>query len=53
MNNQGTLEITVFQQNEQVVVQITDSGYGIAAKIQDRIFEPFFTTKSMGEDSED
>ncbi|NJO16205.1 MAG: hypothetical protein HC877_10755 [Thioploca sp.] len=33
------------------VVQITDSGCGITAEIQDHIFEPVFTTKSMGESS--
>jgi PAS domain S-box-containing protein len=51
MNNQGTLQIAVFQQNSEVVVQITDSGGGIPPEIHDKIFEPFFTTKPIGEGS--
>ena len=51
MNNQEQLNIVVFPQVEQVVIQITNSGVGIPAKIKDRIFEPFFTTKGVGEGS--
>jgi predicted ATPase/signal transduction histidine kinase/tRNA A-37 threonylcarbamoyl transferase component Bud32 len=51
MNNQGQLDIVVFSQAEQIIVQITDSGVGIPAEIKDRIFEPFFTTKGAGEGS--
>jgi PAS domain S-box-containing protein len=51
MNNQGRLEIAVFQAASQVVVQVTDSGGGIPPEIQDKIFEPFFTTKPTGEGS--
>jgi signal transduction histidine kinase len=51
MNYEGQLEIAVFQQNGQVVTQITDSGPGISEEIKGRIFEPFFTTKSAGEGS--
>ena len=51
MNNQGKLEITVAQKNNQVLVQFTDSGCGIPPEIKTRIFEPFFTTKPAGEGS--
>ncbi len=51
MNNQGKLEITVAQKNNQVLVQFTDSGCGIPPEIKHRIFEPFFTTKLPGEGS--
>ncbi|NEP59240.1 MAG: GHKL domain-containing protein [Symploca sp. SIO2G7] len=51
MNNQGKLEIAVAEQENQIVVQVTDSGCGIPPEIQDKIFEPFFTTKPVGEGS--
>ncbi|MEW6493830.1 MAG: AAA family ATPase [Cyanobacteriota bacterium] len=51
MNNHGKLEITVAQENNQIVVQFTDSGCGIPPEIKPRIFEPFFTTKPAGEGS--
>lgn len=51
MHYKGTLKIEVTQQDNQVVVSITDSGEGIAEEIKDRIFEPFFTTKLPGEGS--
>lgn len=34
---------------ESVIVQITDTGDGIADDILSRVFEPFFTTKDVGE----
>jgi C4-dicarboxylate-specific signal transduction histidine kinase len=51
MNGEGQLEIAVFEQTKQVVVQMTDSGCGIPDEIHERIFEPFFTTKIAGEGS--
>jgi len=51
MNYQGTLQIKVFQQENSVVVQVSDSGTGIPLEIQQKIFEPFFTTKPAGEGS--
>ena len=51
MNGKGDLEIIVCQQQNNIVVQLTDSGCGISPDIQERIFEPFFTTKPAGEGS--
>jgi signal transduction histidine kinase/DNA-binding response OmpR family regulator len=51
MNNKGKLELAAFQDEHQVVVQVTDSGCGIPPEIKARIFEPFFTTKPPGEGS--
>ena len=51
MQGQGTLEIAVVQQAEQIVVYMTDSGCGIPDAIKARVFEPFFTTRSAGEGS--
>jgi two-component system cell cycle sensor histidine kinase/response regulator CckA len=33
---------------DYVLVEVTDSGTGIPAKILDKIFEPFFSTKEVG-----
>jgi two-component system, cell cycle sensor histidine kinase and response regulator CckA len=33
---------------EYVMIEITDTGEGIAPEILDKIFEPFFTTKEVG-----
>ncbi|MEP0850060.1 MULTISPECIES: sensor histidine kinase [Cyanophyceae] len=51
MSNRGRLEISVFEENRQLVVQLTDSGSGIPPEIKERIFDPFFTTKPAGEGS--
>lgn len=51
MNYRGVLEIRVCNQPQHIVVQITDSGCGIAPDIQNKIFQPFFTTKPIGEGS--
>jgi signal transduction histidine kinase len=49
MENRGTLTIDIQQQSQTIQVQITDTGTGIPAEIQEKIFQPFFTTKSPGE----
>jgi predicted ATPase/signal transduction histidine kinase len=51
MDSKGTLEIGVRQQNQEIVVEVTDSGGGIPPEIIDKIFQPFFTTKPAGEGS--
>jgi histidine kinase len=34
---------------QEVIVEISDTGMGIADELVDRIFEPFFTTKKVGQ----
>ncbi len=49
MNGEGTLTLRTWRVNDQVRVEIGDTGPGIPADIKQRIFEPFFTTKPVGE----
>jgi signal transduction histidine kinase len=49
MEGKGTLELKVYADNDCVVVEVADSGPGIAIEVQQKIFDPFFTTKAPGE----
>jgi len=51
MNYQGTLDIRVFPEGNDLAVAISDSGCGISDELKAKIFEPFFTTKAAGEGS--
>ncbi len=51
MNQQGILTIGVHQQEQEILVEITDNGPGIPDEIQAKIFDPFYTTKPPGEGS--
>jgi two-component system NtrC family sensor kinase len=48
MTNGGTLLLSTSCEGGEVVVKVTDTGYGIKAEHLDQIFEPFFTTKPVG-----
>lgn len=51
MEYKGSLDIEILEENQQIVVGVTDSGSGIPPELQEQIFKPFFTTKPMGEGS--
>jgi signal transduction histidine kinase len=51
MDGNGILEIVAAVVDNQVVVEVIDSGVGIAIETQPNIFKPFFTTKPQGEGS--
>jgi two-component system, NtrC family, sensor histidine kinase HupT/HoxJ len=41
--------VRAFRDGNEIKIEISDNGAGIAPDILDRIFEPFFTTKIVGE----
>jgi signal transduction histidine kinase len=43
--NPGTLDIIASKHNNQINIQISDTGSGIPERYTDKIFDPFFTTK--------
>ncbi len=45
---QNEIRITTKMSGGQVVVEISDTGKGIAPEVVSHLFEPFFTTKPMG-----
>ena len=46
IGSQGALSVSVSPQKEGVLVQLTDSGCGIPADVQEHIFERSFSTKN-------
>jgi len=44
----GTVTVRTRSAADRVVIQVVDTGPGIAPTIQDKIFDPFFTTKPPG-----
>jgi len=48
MPDGGTLELVTFKDNEQVVVEVKDTGEGISEDVLPNLFDPFFTTKPHG-----
>ncbi len=45
----GVVRITTRQEEDQVIISISDNGMGMDESVQARLFEPFFTTKDVGE----
>jgi signal transduction histidine kinase len=49
MKGEGTLTLRTWRVDDQIRIEVGDTGPGIPADIKPRIFEPFFTTKPVGE----
>ncbi|MBE8520730.1 cyclic nucleotide-binding domain-containing protein [Amycolatopsis sp. H6(2020)] len=49
MKGEGTLTLRTWRVDDQIRVEVGDTGPGIPADLKPRIFEPFFTTKPVGE----
>ena len=48
MPDGGQLTFRAFAKGRRVVIEIADTGAGIAQENMSKIFEPFFTTKEVG-----
>ena len=45
----GRIKIKTYQEGKNIIIEISDTGVGIAEENIPRIFEPFFTTKEVGQ----
>lgn len=43
------VRVELFDSDGEVVLQVIDSGPGIASEVESKIFQPFYTTKPVGE----
>lgn len=48
LEGQGEIDVTVSTDSDFVIIQVMDSGSGIAKENLEKIFEPMFTTKKTG-----
>ena len=49
MDGTGTLTLRTYRDDDNVVVEVCDTGPGVPEELRQRVFEPFFTTKPVGE----
>lgn len=45
MEQGGTLTIRTYDEDDKVVIEISDTGLGISSDVREQIFEPFYSTK--------
>jgi signal transduction histidine kinase len=50
-SEKGKIAISTLQEDDEVVIRISDTGTGIPEEIREQIFNPFYTTKEVGKGS--
>ncbi len=48
MNNFGTIQISIVEKGDQVLIDVADTGKGISKSYHKTVFQPGFTTKRRG-----
>lgn len=48
MPHGGELVIELAAEDDEVVIEVGDTGCGISEALHDKVFDPYFTTKAMG-----
>ncbi len=48
MHRGGILRVSLFRDQDQVVLEFRDTGHGMTPEVAENIFNPFFTTKAKG-----
>jgi len=48
MNNNGTIQVSISEKVDQVFIDVSDTGKGIAKAYFKTVFQPGFTTKKRG-----
>ncbi|TFH64058.1 MAG: HAMP domain-containing histidine kinase, partial [Candidatus Zixiibacteriota bacterium] len=49
MDGSGQIVLSLFQVSDAVILEVSDTGPGVAEALRTRIFEPYFSTKASGE----
>jgi signal transduction histidine kinase len=48
MNNNGTIQVSINEKDENIIIEVSDTGKGISKAYFKTVFQPGFTTKKRG-----